>query len=325
MTDVAKHLLDEIVRRDKELNKLKEAYEVISGTKILGIETIQVKVPTKTEAPVRGKPKSGKMSEEDRKKISEGMKKAWAKRKKKAKPVGEGSFKGLSKKEKGKIISERMKNYWAKRREEKLAKRGLPTVIETHHQPVAESPILDKDPFGEKEQKAREKGRLAFLPVGRVRKNRAWTDEEDAFLKDMWGKRTTGELAGMLLRTVRNIEKRYVKLKEDEVIKKTLRMPKSEKGAKFMDSYRKSWDAGLTNTKKKWSPEEDDRLMWLADEGLTSKQVSKELKRSVGSVLLRYNRLSGGQSVFPAERKRKSRKSGNRKSSVSILDRWRGG
>jgi hypothetical protein len=293
---IERQLLNEIIKREKELRKLKDAYNVLTGSEIIGVEEIQVEVPTVSKLPkktVRGTP-------EHKKKLSEAMTKSWARRKGKVK-VEPVPYKPKYKTQEqlSKAKSNWMKEYWKKRREEKLNQRGLPTIIETHHKPVEPTPVVERKP-------SHEEGRLAFLPVGRVRKNRAWTKEEDEVLPVLWKKYPPGEVAKRLLRTVKNVEKRYVKLKEDAVIRKTLRMPKSERGAKFMDSYRKSWDAGLTKTKQRWRPRDDAKLVELAKRGWTSKQISQELKRSVGSILVRY-RLATGNNVLPADRKRKKK------------------
>ncbi|MGD9382121.1 MAG: hypothetical protein PVI03_06715, partial [Candidatus Thorarchaeota archaeon] len=62
----------------------------------------------------------------------------------------------------------------------------------------------------------------------------------------------------------------------------------------------------LTKTKQRWRPRDDAKLIELAKRGWTSKQISQELKRSVGSILVRY-RLATGNNVLPADRKRKKK------------------
>lgn len=324
--NLEKQLLNEILKREKELHALKQAYGVLSGSEILAIGGMAIELPSimpgqieqkgiskVVKKPIRVTKKARLGTPEFRKAISKAMKKSWKRRKagipkKVEKPVyppkGVGKWAGLTKKQRSAEISKRMRNYWAKRRKEKLGQRGLPTRVETHHKPVEFTPVIHTPvpvvPPG------REKGRLAFLPVGRVRKNRVWTEQEDEVLMALWKNNTPAEIASRLLRTVKNVEKRYVRLKEDAVIRKTLRMPKSERGAKFMDSYRKSWDNGLVKTKQRWSPEEDAKLVKLARSGWSSKQISKELKRSVGSVVVRYM-IKTGDSVIPADRKRRKR------------------
>lgn len=386
---VEKQLFDEIVKREKEVGKLRDAYEVLSGSKFVGIGTISIGL-TMTSKGAKTKKGTTEFSE----RVSEAMTEYWKRKKakgakrvkgakgakvpyerkyktreerskaqskrmkrywKKRKAMGKVSkvakvVKGYEKKydtqeERSKAQSKKMKGFWAKwrrkklgkeytslaeQRKEELERRGLPTEIETPRRPV--EPLAPVDMPKPIEQKGimekKETGRLSFLPVGRVRKNRIWTEEEDEVLKALWKEHTPAEIAKRLLRTVKNIEKRYVKLKEDAVVGRIMKKPKSEQGAKFMKSYRKSWDNGLIKTKQRWSPAEDKLLKELAGrDWRTSRQISKELKRSVGSIVMRYLRVTG-ENVLPADRKRGKR--GNvrtkiAKRGISKLNLFRGG
>lgn len=249
---VEKQLLNEMIKREKELQTLKKAYEVLTGSELVGIGTILVDIPfvpvgdgrkskkgnkvNKSRNGKRKVKKTIKGSLEHRKKMSRAMKKAWKIRKRmndtgltekeqvdsvvkryhESKITGKKSFKELSDKEKGDIISKRMKAYWAKRREEKmkLAHRGLPKVVESINIPREETPIIDSS----LERKEKNDGRLASIPVGRVRKARAWTPEENEVLRILRGKETVSEIAKRLFRSEKSVQRRIEKMKEDKMV-----------------------------------------------------------------------------------------------------------
>lgn len=356
--NIEKQLLDEIIKRDKELNKLKDAYAVLTGSEYIGVRDVHVKVPVSVDFDPRkmrvvgigkdARKKDGKvvrkvivkkgpeardkvgariggrskgwakgvpLSDVHKKKIGEAISRHWARRREEldSTAIKKPGSRFSSKEELHKFRSEKMKEYWANKRAEKAASkkeevraRGIPTKIETQYEPTKAAPLME-EPVEPVERGKPSTGRLSFVPVGRVRRNRAWVEEEDSFLKEMWGKRSVADLAQMLMRTVGNVEKRYAKLKADEKYRQIVRKPMTNQGKKFQESYRKSWDKGLTKTKSRWSMADEKRLLRLAKEGKTTSEISQELKRSAGSIRSRYRNITG-DNVIPADRERKKKR-----------------
>ncbi len=82
-------LKDEISRREKELDRLREALRVISGGDVtVGKRGRKAGKASKKKGVGRGKGPRGPKTAEQKLKISQALKKAWARRKKAA-PAGE--------------------------------------------------------------------------------------------------------------------------------------------------------------------------------------------------------------------------------------------
>lgn len=144
-------------------------------------------------------------------------------------------------------------------------------------------------------------------------KNKKWTAEEDEYLKNHYPTATPKELEKRLQRSYQAIQSR-ASIKGYKRKRKKKNQWTKEKTQFLIDNYEKMTAVDISkelNIHKRYiyslasklnlvkentgeyTEEEDERLLELKSKGLTLKEISKEMDRTVNSVKARYTKIIG--------------------------------
>lgn len=283
----------EIDRRKEELQRLREAYSLITDSEV------SVEGGKKSKRGKIGRPGKSKASQAGKGQGSEGGKGTHG-------TLMFGKFRLSPEAEARRIES--IRRHFREKRKAKMERdvhKGMPKRVVTTYGEASPREGIGTDEAHRVSQVTAGSDSPWFVPVGNPRKNRAWTDEEDVYLRKLlnnWGSQRVAEIAKTLRRSVRNVERRVVKLKQDDAYNKIM-----GSNGKRSEAIRQSWDKGLTKTAKHWSSKECKTLLEMAGNGFTAKQVSKELGRSVAGINSKFMKLTG-KAVLSADRKYTTKK-----------------